>query len=37
MDITNKVVDEVLTLPLHSFMNEEFVKRVIDGVTNFFR
>ena len=37
MDITNNVVDEVLTLPLHSFMKEEFVKRVIDGITNFFR
>ena len=37
MDITNKVVDEVLTLPLHSFMKEEFVKRVINEITNFFR
>jgi len=37
MDITNKVVDEVLTLPLHSFMKEEFVQRVINGITSFFR
>ena len=37
MDITNNVVDEVLTLPLHSFMKEEFVKRVINEITNFFR
>jgi dTDP-4-amino-4,6-dideoxygalactose transaminase len=37
MDITDKVVDQVLTLPLHSFMKEEFVKRVINGITNFFR
>jgi len=37
MDITNKVVDEVLTLPLHSFMKEEFVQRVINGITIFFR
>ena len=37
MNITNKVVDEVLTLPLHSFMKEEFVQRVINGITIFFR
>jgi dTDP-4-amino-4,6-dideoxygalactose transaminase len=37
MNITNKVVDEVLTLPLHSFMKEEFVQRVINGITSFFR
>jgi dTDP-4-amino-4,6-dideoxygalactose transaminase len=37
MDITNKVVDEVLTIPLHSFMKEEFVQRVINGITSFFR
>ena len=37
MDITDKVVDQVLTLPLHSFMKEEFVKRVINGITSFFR
>jgi len=37
MDITDKVVDQVLTLPLHSFMKEEFVKRVINGITNFFK
>ena len=37
MDITNKVVDEVLTLPLHSNMKTEFVNRVIKGVTEFFK
>jgi dTDP-4-amino-4,6-dideoxygalactose transaminase len=37
MDITNKVVDEILTIPLHSFMKEEFVQRVINGITSFFR
>ena len=37
MDITNKVVDEVLTIPLHSFMTEEFVQRIINGITIFFR
>lgn len=37
MTITEKVVSEVLTLPLHSNMKEEFVKRVIDGVNSFFK
>jgi dTDP-4-amino-4,6-dideoxygalactose transaminase len=37
MDITNKVVEEVLTIPLHSFMKEEFIQRVINGITSFFR
>ena len=37
MDITNKVVQEVLTLPLHSLMEEEFVSRVINGVKDFFK
>ena len=37
MDITNKVVEEVLTLPLHSFMKEEYIQRVINGITSFFR
>jgi dTDP-4-amino-4,6-dideoxygalactose transaminase len=37
MDITNKVVNEVLTLPLHSFMKEEYVQRVIKAIVDFFR
>jgi len=37
MIVTEKVVNEVLTLPLHSNMKEEFVTRVIDGVTSFFK
>ena len=37
MDITNKVVQEVLTLPLHSLMEEESICRVINGVRDFFR
>ena len=37
MAITNQVVNEVLTLPLHSNMKEEYVTRVIDGVTSFFK
>jgi dTDP-4-amino-4,6-dideoxygalactose transaminase len=36
MTVTDKVVDEVLTLPLHSNMKPEFVERVIAGVTGFF-
>ena len=36
MTVTEKVVKEVLTLPLHSNMKEEFVERVIDGVTSYF-
>jgi len=37
MTITEKVIDEILTLPLHSFMNPGSVNRVINGVTSFFR
>lgn len=36
MTITDKVTQEVLTLPLHSNMKTEFVQRVIDGVLSFF-
>ena len=36
MDVTEKIVDEVLTLPLHSKMKDEFIHRVINGVTSFF-
>ena len=37
MSVTEKVVKEVLTLPLHSNMNKEFVERVINGITSFFK
>ena len=37
MSVTDKVVQEVLTLPLHSNMREEFVERVVDGVTSYFQ
>ncbi len=37
MIVTERIVDEVMTLPLHSNMKEEFVKRVIEGVTCFFK
>jgi dTDP-4-amino-4,6-dideoxygalactose transaminase len=36
MSVTDKVVDEVLTLPLHSNMKPEFVERIIEGVCDFF-
>lgn len=36
MSVTDKVVEEVLTLPLHSNMKPEFVKRIIDAVSGFF-
>ncbi|MDE2589733.1 MAG: DegT/DnrJ/EryC1/StrS aminotransferase family protein, partial [Patescibacteria group bacterium] len=36
MAVTEKVVKEVITLPLHSNMKSEYVERVIDGITGFF-
>ncbi len=36
MSVTDRVVGEVLTLPLHSNMKPEFVERIIAGVTGFF-
>lgn len=36
MSVTDRVTQEVTTLPLHSNMKPEFVERVIDGVTSFF-
>ncbi len=36
MTITDRVVDEVLTLPLHSNMRPECVERVITGIQTFF-
>jgi len=35
MMVTDRVVEEVLTLPLHSDMRPEFVERVIEGVREF--
>ena len=34
--VTKRVTGEVVTLPLHSNMREDFVERVIEGVTSFF-
>lgn len=36
MTLTDEVSKQVLTLPLHSNMNGEFVERVIDGVVSYF-
>lgn len=36
MSVTDRVVQQVLTLPLHSNMDGESVERVIDGVTTFY-
>lgn len=36
MTITEKIVKQVLTIPLHSNMHSDDVKRVIDGVISFF-
>jgi dTDP-4-amino-4,6-dideoxygalactose transaminase len=37
MSVTDRVTREVLTIPLHSNMRADFVERVIDGVTSFYR
>ena len=37
MSVTEEIVEQVLTLPLHSKMKTEFTKRVIDGVNSFFK
>lgn len=36
LSVTERMVDEVLTLPLHSNMRPDFVERVIRGVRSFF-
>ena len=36
MSVTDRVVKEVLTLPLHSNMDQQDVERVIDGITSFY-
>jgi dTDP-4-amino-4,6-dideoxygalactose transaminase len=37
MMITNIVVNEILTIPLHSNMEDEFVERIINAITSFFK
>ncbi len=36
MAVTEKVSQEILTLPLHSNMKPDFVERVIEGIASFF-
>jgi dTDP-4-amino-4,6-dideoxygalactose transaminase len=36
MSVTDKVIKEVLTLPLHSNMKPEWVERIIEGVVSFY-
>ena len=36
MNVTEKITKEVLTLPLHSNMKEDFINRIIHGVTSYF-
>jgi len=37
LSITNKIADEICTIPLHSNMRSEHVNRVINGVKSFFK
>ncbi len=37
LSVTERAVEEVLTLPLHSNMRPEFSRRVIEGVAGFFK
>ena len=37
LSVTNKIADEICTIPLHSNMKREYVERVIKGVKSFFK
>jgi len=37
LTITNKICDEILTIPLHANMKPKFVERVIEGILSFFK
>ena len=37
MSVTDKIADEILTIPLHSNMKEETVNRIINGIVSFFK
>ena len=37
MEITDKVSSEIFHIPLHSHMKIDFVDRIIDGITSFFK
>lgn len=36
MERTEEVADQIITLPLHSFMSDETIEQVVDGVRTFF-
>lgn len=36
LPVTERVADQILTLPLHSFMSDETIEQVVDGVRSFF-
>jgi dTDP-4-amino-4,6-dideoxygalactose transaminase len=36
LPVTERVGQEIVSLPLHSFMSMEMRERVVDGVTAFF-
>lgn len=37
LTVTEKIANEILTLPLHSNMKQDYVERIIHGVTSFFK
>ena len=37
MTITEKIEEEILTIPLHANMKKEYTQRVIDGILSFFK
>ena len=37
MEVTDMVVNEIITIPLHSNMKNEFIERIINEITNFFK
>ena len=37
LSTTDKIAEEILTIPLHSNMKEETVTRIINGISSFFR
>ena len=37
LSITEKIEEEILTIPLHANMKIEYIERVIEGVSSFFK
>lgn len=36
MSVTDEVTNQILTIPLHSFMKHQYIDRVIEGVSSYF-